>query len=254
MVLEEYQSWKSIAWVEMSFWLHLTLYQRWYDGEVTPLKVHRKEGNGTKIFMRIVKIEEFKNYHWRCYQDSFYRTWANQITVENLNNLQLTHPSKNKTVVSKCSFERVCIPESSGILPGIRKCKNLTKNERNCNTQGFWRLTKLWKHALSIDDREKACHIKEYVVESLKITEKKFKNNKQGLTVSFNFKAPTFSRVGWTSQLYKTVYEEYRLVNEITLTGVVGGTIGMFVGLSFMDLASGIMNSVYKTCIYFSKK
>ena len=48
----------------------------------------------------------------------------------------------------------------------------------------------------------------------------------------------------WTDQFYKTVYQEYYIMTEIGLTGTVGGTLGLFVGLSVMGSTTWIMGII----------
>ena len=52
------------------------------------------------------------------------------------------------------------------------------------------------------------------------------------------------SRTVWTPQLVKTVNREFYIENEFGLFGTIGGTLGIFVGISFLDVFSWVKSSL----------
>ena len=47
--------------------------------------------------------------------------------------------------------------------------------------------------------------------------------------------------------------EEYFIMDEISFVGIIGGTLGLFVGLSFIDLVSMVMEAASYITSVFSR-
>ena len=48
----------------------------------------------------------------------------------------------------------------------------------------------------------------------------------------------------WYNNFTKTVFEEYLQTSWISLVGTVGGTLGLFVGISFLELGSWVQSKL----------
>ena len=48
----------------------------------------------------------------------------------------------------------------------------------------------------------------------------------------------------WYNKFTKTVFEEYLQTSWISLVGTVGGTLGLFVGISFLELGSWVQSKL----------
>ena len=53
----------------------------------------------------------------------------------------------------------------------------------------------------------------------------------------------------WTDSITKTVKKEYYIMTQSGMIEVVGGTLGLFVGLSFIDLSLTMVNLGYKALV-----
>ena len=63
----------------------------------------------------------------------------------------------------------------------------------------------------------------------------------QIIVVEYHFEAPLDNKGARSEQPYKTIQTEYLTVNMMMLVGTVGGTLGMFVGFSFVGFAEWVM-------------
>ena len=66
------------------------------------------------------------------------------------------------------------------------------------------------------------------------------------LILRFSFKVGRSANRNWSVQVYKTVHQEYLTLDEITFVGLIGGMMGLFVGLSFFDIGSEIVEMLAK--------
>ena len=48
----------------------------------------------------------------------------------------------------------------------------------------------------------------------------------------------------WTDKFVKTVGEEHYIMTDVGLIGTVGGTLGLFVGLSFLDMGTKVVTTI----------
>ena len=48
----------------------------------------------------------------------------------------------------------------------------------------------------------------------------------------------------WTDNFVKTVREEHYIMTDVGLIGTVGGTLGLFVGLSFLDMGTKMVTTI----------
>ena len=75
-----------------------------------------------------------------------------------------------------------------------------------------------------------------------------WKENK--ISLDFKLVAPKLENDHlWTDGLTKTVKKEYYIMTQSGMIGVVGGTLGLFVGLSFIDLSLTMVNLGYKALV-----
>ena len=66
----------------------------------------------------------------------------------------------------------------------------------------------------------------------------------EALMVAYCFQSPKSTMNVWSvSELVKTVNKEYLIVSWMSLVGNVGGTLGMFVGFSFIGTTEWLMTS-----------
>ena len=66
-------------------------------------------------------------------------------------------------------------------------------------------------------------------------------------TNPLHFRLPADTRDKWSDELSKQVFSEFYVMDGVTLMGIVGGTLGLFVGLSFMELSSRLVQAFTRT-------
>ena len=101
-----------------------------------------------------------------------------------------------------------------------------------------------------VDGALRSCKIKEYTPE----ISMSYKQSRH-LKVVVSFRASS-RNVRWSNIVQKTVKEEYYIMDFITFVGLIGGTMGLFVGLSFMDINSCLIEILAKTvqCVLKMKR
>ena len=50
------------------------------------------------------------------------------------------------------------------------------------------------------------------------------------------FRAPRWTNMGWSDKAMKIVKQEYYVMDTVAFVGQIGGTLGLFVGLSVVQL------------------
>ena len=60
--------------------------------------------------------------------------------------------------------------------------------------------------------------------------------------LEYRFQLPKLARDRRSKDPFKTVKREYLIITWISLVGTVGGTLGMFVGFSFLGLSESTLN------------
>ena len=67
-------------------------------------------------------------------------------------------------------------------------------------------------------------------------------SSKNDIEFVFEFRTARSLNKGWSDSVQKTIHQEYYIMDGLTFVGIIGGTMGLFVGLSFMDINSGILD------------
>ena len=76
----------------------------------------------------------------------------------------------------------------------------------------------------------------------------------QNLLLHIRIKPPKLTNRDWSIYIDKTVNQEYYIMDGITFVGIIGGTMGLFVGLSFMDINSRIVKLIFKVLEVITQK
>ena len=82
------------------------------------------------------------------------------------------------------------------------------------------------------------------------------KNNHE-LVIALKFDPSLGSIIPWKSralELFKTVKREYYIMSGLSFVGNIGGTLGMFVGFSFIGSAEWFMGSAGTLCRWLKIK
>ena len=108
----------------------------------------------------------------------------------------------------------------------------------------------------ALGEFSKSCVTKEYVVNDV-LDYGPFSTHmgQRGFSIGIYIALPSSTNNAWTNQIFKTVRQEYYVMTMVGLIGTVGGTLGLFVGLNFMDSGNSIINMIKKSafCIFGRK-
>ena len=170
-----------------------------------------------------------------CSPDSYYQCLSNRFEK---------YDFQNRTSESNCDFKEPCVPYS---LPLAKNKYPICKNDaqRLCYNQVIEELrSNQEKHC------PKSCNIKEY---QSRVDTNFILKTGQGLTgaqtgtplsIEFTFDSPRYTKNVRSVHPFKFVKTEYWVMSGMTLVGNVGGTLGMFIGFSFIGLSQWIMDLV----------
>ena len=65
---------------------------------------------------------------------------------------------------------------------------------------------------------------------------------------------PRFANKEWSKSVAKTINQEYYIMDGKAFVGIIGGTLGLFVGLSFMDINNLAIDLLFKLIAYKLKR
>ena len=160
------------------------------------------------------------------------------MDFNNVNQLKIN--GLNET---KCSFKKICSPFSLPFLKGEEMPICPTKLQRDC-------FGKILRGLKSDQEKhcKKLCNVKEFDFEdplwihSARVCKKSGVSEQEGFVLDYSFKQPTHSLQLRSEKLMKTVKEEYYVISGMSLAGNIGGTLGMFIGFSFIGTSEWIVD------------
>ena len=204
---------------------------RAYDGSLkywfrNDFKVRKK-----CLVINIVEHVEHRNLEISCSHESYYQCLAMRFASLDLRNV----PKMNFNNIS-CTFKSLCTPFS---LPfkdrNIPICQ--TERDRRCLENVLLHLRKdQGTHC------GRLCRTREYITEVEKtiptwsICQENKSLNFPEIIFEYRFKEPSNSR-GRFMRPSKIVHEEYFVMSWMSLVGNLGGTLGMFIGFSFIGVS-----------------
>ena len=89
----------------------------------------------------------------------------------------------------------------------------------------------------------------EYKIDAHSGSKRSVQKSKIGLHIRFET-SRSDNRV-WNRDPEKTLLEEYLIIDEISFVGIIGGTLGLFVGLSFIYLVSEVIEAASYVASFF---
>ena len=193
-------------------------------------------------FIRYINISGVTDYTYlatTCSDESYYECLAKRFQRI----LSKKDFSSEKFNGSHCSFRDICSPFT---LPFGEKRVPLCINDsvRHCYEEIIIQL-----EADQDVYCKKSWNIKEFKAEDFKSGHE---TDKTGLR--FQFVLPQTTKDHMSKKPFKIIKKEYLIMNEMSLVGNIGGTLGMFVGFSFigtiewlMDILSKFKNHVKQT-------
>ena len=252
--IQDYAFWLFLSSNSNSFGvnqLHLGTrlpFSRFYGGNVD----RHLMKTGRSINLVITSLNEFR-HNYRCTKSTYYQTLAEQFMNKDFGAYKLMH--KNLSCPHKYSYLPYTLTLDNDI-PTWKLCPtdcNRCKYEENAHWKKADHLMKnCSQRALNIVQEEmedfqlKECIFKDYGVKELvelknHPTYGKLSPTEIGFTVSFLIAE---NSKPWYNKFTKTVHEEYLQTSWISLVGTVGGTLGLFVGISFLELGSWVQSKL----------
>ena len=245
-------------------------YMRWYDGKVDFLRLNGPFSISCSHTFVVTEVNEYHYDPSGCSEESYYECLGSRFAREdltthsiwcNIAHLFCVEESNidkdyhgvggNYGYISKCTFEKKCSSISMPKHLGLPRCS--TDLETLCA-----------EHVLNIlrqDHQEhckKHCSVKEYSVRDEGVDTQhcddvgEYQNY---FSMRYRFGLPDATKELRSDRPFKTVHTEYFILDGRGLVGNIGGTLGLFTGLSFFGLATWAytvlkrMKSVTSFCI-----
>lgn len=202
------------------------------DGLVTGVTLARKERKLMPIY-----TQDFSYLPNKCTKNSIYDRLNDRVKdIASSARLSLTYEEDGKT--KNCPSLTPCLTKSRNSLAD---CKNLNMLICLKNIMDM-AMRDLEKQS---NDTSKSCEIKEYLPanEAYLIGRK---SDQPDFTFDCALQSPK-SLHQLTDKILKTVKKEYYIINEIGLIGMVGGTLGLFIGISFLNMTTWVIDLIFKT-------
>lgn len=210
------------------------------DGSYSTFDVHNSRSFDGKYGVIILKknrsyvarlhVKETRYLEQRCSKIPYYEKVGAKMKENNFAPYNFTYQQGNTT--NPCpSLESMCLTRAFPIdIPKCNKSASTTLGLGSCFEQA---LTAVTNEILeTADDSSKTCHVKGYFVED----HYDYPDTNYQYHLVMDFFVPSTIHIQ-TSTVLKLVHEEYYIMNEIGLIGAIGGTLGLFIGLSFLDVS-----------------
>ena len=204
---------------------------KWFDGKVYGRSGYRFALIHNHQSVDIFSVKEHRNLPYTCSNESYYECLVRRFEDVGFNE---TPQQDNNDITLQ--LDGKCLPFS---LPETRLpiCKN--NLEKACYAN-------VLKQLMSNQENycKRLCFVKEYkfaLKEAPGLTEKS-----NDFVLNYKFASPPASRNLRSWMPVKTVKREYLVVTFKSLVGSIGGTLGMFVGFSFIGTAEKLIEYLLK--------
>ena len=218
----------------------------WYDGEVAKGRIEA----GYAHTIRITDVINTRSIQ-HCSPNPFYEILANEYISSNLTKYshlyQVILPNGKKEK-RKCDYTEFCLPIS---LPSdFPLCNTSTPELENmislCHFQALKGVENDLINKKQQIRQHKVCNMMEYKYTIS--SSRKLKNHieRNDVLLMIKIKAPRFTNREWSKSVPKTINQEYYIMDGKAFVGIIGGTLGLFVGLSFMDISNLSVDLIIK--------
>ena len=211
--------------------------EKWFDG-----KVQIVDQQSDIFDVLIVNVIEYQYLKSACSQDSYYQILADRFESLDTNAFLEQHfkfMCKTKNQYGGNYINTTCSPVS---LP-------FRNNKTPICSQDIekWCYQRVLER-LMLDQTElstRTCKVKEFKIKPKPISKNTVDGN---LVVWIKFERAeeeiANAREWLTTRTFKTVKREQYVISTFSLIGNIGGTLGMFVGFSFLSTSEWIMNVI----------
>lgn len=239
-------------------------WKKWFDGKV---EEHVLAGSCRHQFV-IKDVKKYQFLRQTCSPESYYECLGHRFAKANfakydnlhcniqepriicLDNIDCQKEDCNGAGLQKCPIERLCSPLSFPKHVGVIHC--------NISTEKLDLACGHFVLSYHRDDQKyhckKSCAVVEYSARDETVEDVHCKvEGRDWFTIEYRFGFPD-SSVGLRSETpFKTVLEEYYILDDRGLVGNVGGTLGLFTGFSFFGVATWATGLWMKVKVKLSK-
>ena len=220
------------------------LWERWFDGQidVTNLEFNKVHD------IRITAATEYHHIESTCTQESYYQCLGRRLTDLDLSTVQSLPNGASQYFDNQCST--ITLPLD---IPPL--C-----TERNVSLINAY--TPIWKHLRQTQYQHciKTCTMKKFETKLDLKGDILYRRDKFGETpyngyrIMYHFDLPSSTTDIRSEQPFKTVMREYYTMSLMQLIGNVGGTLGMFIGFSFIGASDWLLPKCSKIIVSISQR
>ena len=201
------------------------IYGKWVDADTTGLKLYVSDNQ------KRIQIKSTQYKYLDCEKDSFYQWAYKKVNISEIKNQYKVQWDRNELDTEHCP-KNACLPSPKSLEKHvlgnyIPRCQ--TKWEYQClypsMSMAFFAF--FWDGV-----SRKTCDTLEYSGE-IRLHEEPVEDVKK---IRFQYNLDRTMKV----------QEEYLIYDEVGLIGSVGGTFGMFIGFSFANIVSLILNQIQR--------
>ena len=214
-----------------------TILLRWFDGILSSVSLRNSSFLYYVQHISIVEINEYINMDAICSEDSYYECLAKRFVSSDLG--QVAKQVNGDLGCNFMQFENKCTPVSLQLEDGkIPICDS--EEDSQCFINVLQELKRDQQ-----DHCKKSCLVKEFVIShnsenigqpTLDWQEGRF------LKISLDLEHPPGTRDIREDSLFKNVRTEYLILPWPALIANVGGTLGMFIGFSFIGTSEWMID------------
>ena len=224
----------------------------WYDGEVNKIDIGRNEKE-----IHTSQVRETVRVSDSCSKRSYYETLTERYFRKNFSSSHLSTSPLGSRKKILCPDTYQCIGQT---LTFKYPTCNSSHSQKALKFDELLRCSllavKVVKEEMENDAGKysKSCTIKEFFVHQVNEgvpykREKHFNypgsiRGNTGFGLDFKMAWPRSANNQWAYRSIKTLHQEYYIMTEIGLIGTVGGTLGLFVGLSFTGCGTVMMRLI----------
>ena len=205
-----------------------------FDGKLGFIHLNRG-----RYYMARLNIEQTEYAKDGCSMTPFYETLGAELKVRDFTAYNLSYQKEPFKPCPTSVFD-MCLNRAFPI--DIPKCGKLSASTMGiCFEEA---LNAVKNEMFKAADDSKSCIVKGYFMEDE--YEWQPKAVYHSFYAYFDISAPTSTVHIRTNKVLKTMRREYYVMTEIGLIGALGGTLGLFVGLSFLDIVCKAMDWAIK--------
>ena len=215
------------------------VFERWFDG-----KVQREGLQSDHIDVQIDNVLEYHHLKSKCSQDSYYQLLADRFERFDTNMFLEQHfklMCKSKNVYGGNYVNATCSPASLPFRNNKIPLCSLDIEK--------WCFQRVLERLMSDQTKHfyKTCRVKEFKIKQTPLgnhAEASVGNFVLWITYERSAEEISNSREWLTKTPFKTIKKEQYVISDMSLIGNIGGTLGMFVGFSFLAKTEWVLTKL----------